>query len=168
MGEFTNYKDQQTLHILRMIHVQVAAFAASQPEAALADFEQYIRLEMKDFEAETEANKRSAEDAVLTKPLTGPLANPNRQAAFRKRQADSPADESVRRTWWAERTAVLQEIKAQGIKEALDWDCRACRAGIGDACRTAGGRVRVPHSLRVTDAELPYHQAYGTRRPQRA
>lgn len=52
MGEFTNYKDQQTLHILRMLHVQVTAFAASQPDATLADFEQYIRLEMEDFEAD--------------------------------------------------------------------------------------------------------------------
>ncbi|MFJ9109680.1 hypothetical protein [Streptomyces sp. NPDC102283] len=76
MGESTNCKGQQTLHILRMIHVQVAAFAASQPDAALADFEQYIRLEMEDFDAETEANKRSAEDAVLTEPLTGPSRIP--------------------------------------------------------------------------------------------
>ncbi|WP_405700410.1 hypothetical protein OG209_21900 [Streptomyces sp. NBC_01383] len=161
MGEFTNYKDQQTLHILRMLHVQVTAFAASQPDATLADFEQYIRLEMEDFEAETEAIKRSAEDAVLTKPLTGPVADPTRQA-------DSPADEPARRAWWAERTAVLEEIKAQDIKEALDWDCRACGARIGDACHTAGGRVRAPHFLRAKDAELPYHQAYGTRRPERS
>ncbi|MDX3373345.1 hypothetical protein PV390_02905 [Streptomyces sp. ME02-6991-2A] len=163
MGDFTNYKDQQVLHLLRMIHVQVTAFAASQPDATLADFEQYIRLEMEDFEAETEASKRSAEDAVLTKPLTGPLADPTRQEAFRKRQADSPADEPARRVWWAERTAVLQEIKVQGIKEAIDWECRACGARIGDACHTAGGRGRSPHSFRTTDAELPYHQAYGTR-----
>ncbi|MFC9406030.1 hypothetical protein ACFRAA_10070 [[Kitasatospora] papulosa] len=166
MGEFTNSKDQQTLHILRMLHVQVTAFAASQPDATLADFEQYIRLEMEDFEAETRAIEKSAEDAVLTKPLTGPLADSTRQAVFRERQADSPTDEPARRAWWAERTATLEEIKAQGIEEALDWDCRACGARIGDACHTAGGRVRAPHFLRATDAELPYHQAYGTRRPE--
>lgn len=159
MGEFTNYTDQRTLHILRMLHVQVTAFAASQPDATLADSEPLIRLEMEDFEAEAEAIEQSAEDAVLTKPLTGPLADPARQAAFRKRQADSPADEPARRTWWAERTAALEEIKAQGIKEALDWDCRACGSRIGDACHTIGGRAQAPHFLRATDAELPYHQA---------
>ncbi|MCX5398549.1 hypothetical protein [Streptomyces sp. NBC_00102] len=163
MGEFTNYKDQQKLHILRLLHVRVTAFAASQPDATLADFEQYVRLEMEDFEAEVEASEQSAKNAVLTKPLTGPLADPTRQTAFRKRQTDSPTDEPTRRARWAERTATLEEIKVQGVKEALDWDCRACGARIGDACHTAGGQVRAPHFLRATDAELPYHQVYGTR-----
>lgn len=163
MREFVNHKDQQILHILRMIHVKVTAFAASRPEATLADFEQFIRSEVKDFEDEAEASEHSAQAAVLTKPLSGPLAAPERQAAFRERQRDAPADGPERKAWWDERTAVLEEIKAQGIKDALDWDCRSCGASVGDTCRTAGGRVRAPHFLRATDAQLPYHRAYGIR-----
>ncbi|MGW5949045.1 zinc finger domain-containing protein [Streptomyces celluloflavus] len=106
---------------------------------------------------------RPVPGSATSGPGPRPPPPPPRQATFRKRQADSPADELNRKAWWAERTAVLEEIKTQGVKEALDWDCRACGAGIGTACHTAGGRVRAPHFLRATDAELPYHQAYGTR-----
>ncbi|WP_442759039.1 zinc finger domain-containing protein [Streptomyces lunaelactis] len=113
------------------------------------------------MEEEIEEGERAAQVAVTTRPLSGPLADSERQEAFRETQASQPYDNGQREAWWKQRTAVLDEIKAQGIKEALDWDCRDCGADVGQPCHTAGGRRRDPHFLRATDAELPYHRAYG-------
>ncbi|WP_455569536.1 zinc finger domain-containing protein [Streptomyces venezuelae] len=56
---------------------------------------------------------------------------------------------------------MLAEIKAQGVAEALDWECRDCDAAVGVACRTAGGRPKKePHFLRAADAKQPYLHAY--------
>ncbi|MEU6709729.1 zinc finger domain-containing protein [Streptomyces wuyuanensis] len=163
MREFTNHKAQQTLGVLRAIHLETLNFSGTHPEATLADFERHLRQRVDALETELEANESAAETAVFTKPLSGPLADPERQRAFKHQESQRPSD-TDREAWWKRRTAVLDEIKQQGLTEALDWECRACGAQVGVACQTAGGRPKKePHFLRATDAELPYLRAYGLR-----
>ncbi|MFF3733428.1 hypothetical protein ACFYXM_24705 [Streptomyces sp. NPDC002476] len=162
MRNFINHKGQQTLHTLRAFHFEILEFSATHPEATLTDFEHHLRRRVEALGAELEANERAAGTAVTTKPLSGPLADPERQRLFRHSQESQPPSGNAERdAWWGQRRAVLDEIKEQGLKEALDWECRNCGASPEVACRTAGGRAREPHFLRATDAELPYLQAYG-------
>lgn len=163
MREFTNHKAQQKLGVLQAIHLETLEFSGAHPEATLADFERHLRQRVEALEAELEANRGAAETAVFTKPLSGPLADPERQRAFKRRESQRPSG-SDREAWWKRRTAMLEEIKRQGLSEALDWECRACGAQVGVACQTGGGRPKKePHFLRATDAELPYLSAYGLR-----
>ncbi|MGX7758891.1 zinc finger domain-containing protein [Streptomyces angustmyceticus] len=165
MREFTNHRAQHTLGILRAFHLETLNFSGTHPEATLADFEHHLRQRVDTLEAELEAGEKEAQAAVVTKPLSGPLADPERQRAFRQLQnSEPPATETEREAWWKQRTEVLDEIKAQGLAEALDWECRNCGAPVRVACRTGGGRPKKqPHFLRATDAEAPYHHAYGLR-----
>ncbi|WP_318202261.1 hypothetical protein [Streptomyces sp. SCL15-4] len=165
MREFTNHKAQHTVDILRAFYLETLNFSETNPEATLTDFEQHLRQRVDALEAEMEAGKKAAQAAVGTKPLSGPLADPERQRAFRQLQdAGPPATEPEREAWWEKRRAVIDEIRAQGLAEALDWVCRDCGAPVGVACRTAGGRpTKKPHFLRATDAEAPYNHAYGLR-----
>ncbi|MER7724767.1 hypothetical protein [Streptomyces sp. NPDC096323] len=165
MREFTNHKAQHTVGILRAFHLETLNFSAMHPEATLADFEHHLRLRVDVLEAELKTDEKAAQVAVVTKPLSGPLADSERQQAFRQLQdSELPATGPEREAWWKQRTAVLDEIKAQGVKEALGWECRHCCAPVGVACRTGGGRPKKqPHFLRATDAEAPYNHAYGLR-----
>ncbi|KOV19184.1 hypothetical protein [Streptomyces sp. XY152] len=165
MRKFTNYKAQQRLGVLHAIYLETLNFSGTHPGATLADFERYLRQRVDAMEAELEAGEEAAEAAVVTKPLSGPLADPERQRAFRQLQeSGAPTSGPERETWWNQRRAVLDEIKARGVAEALDWECRDCGAPVGVACRTRGGRPKKePHFLRATDAEAPYNHAYGLR-----
>lgn len=165
MREFTNHRAQHTLGILRAFHLETLNFSGMHPEATLADFEHHLRQRVDVLEAELETGEKDAQAAVVTKPLSGPLADPERQQAFRQLQhAGAPATEPEREVWWKQRRAVLDEIRTQGLAEALDWECRDCGAPVGVACRTGGGRPKKqPHFLRATDAEAPYSHAYGLR-----
>ncbi|MFE1174366.1 hypothetical protein [Streptomyces sp. NPDC058773] len=165
MREFTNHRAQHTLGILRAFHLETLNFSGTHPEATLADFEHHLRQRVDALESELEAGEKEAQAAVVTKPLSGPLADPERQRAFRQLQnSEPPATGPEREAWWKQRRAVLDEIKAQGLAEALDWECPNCGAPVGVACRTGGGRPKKqPHFLRATDAEAPYHHAYGLR-----
>lgn len=165
MREFTNYNAQQRLGVLHTIYLETLNFSGTHPGATLADFERYLRQRVDAMEAELEAGEEAAEAAVVTKPLSGPLADPERQRAFRQLQElGAPTSGPESEAWWNQRRAVLDEIKAQGVAEALDWECRDCGAPVGVACRTRGGRLRKePHFLRATDAEAPYNRAYGLR-----
>ncbi|MDK0520559.1 hypothetical protein [Streptomyces sp. ML-6] len=159
MGEFTNHKAQRTLGFLRAFHLETLSFSGTHPEATLADFERHLGQRVNDLEE----NESSAEAAVFIKPLSGPLADPERRRSFKLQKSLHPprADGEA---WRKQRTAVLDEIKEQGLAEALDWECRDCGAPVGVACQTAGGRPKKePHFLRATDAELPYLRAYGLR-----
>ncbi|MEV7426835.1 hypothetical protein OG627_15820 [Streptomyces sp. NBC_01429] len=165
MRKFTNHKAQHTLGILRAFHLETLKFSAMHPDATLADFEHHLRLQVDVLEAELETDEKAAQVAVVTKPLSGPLADSERQQAFRQLQdSELPATGPEREAWRKQRMAVLDEIKAQGVKEALGWECRHCGAPVGVACRTGGGRPKKqPHFLRATDAEAPYNHAYGLR-----
>ncbi|WP_327235349.1 hypothetical protein OG349_16665 [Streptomyces sp. NBC_01317] len=163
MSEFTNHKAQQTLSVLRAIHLETLNLSWTHPEATLADFEHHLRQRVDSLETELEAKESAAETAIFTKPLSGPLADPERQRAFKHQESQRPSA-TDREAWWKRRREVLDEIKQQGLLEALDWECRDCGAQIGVACQTAGGRTKMePHFLRATDAELPYRNAYGLR-----
>ncbi|MFF2406354.1 hypothetical protein [Streptomyces sp. NPDC058092] len=165
MREFTNHRAQQTLGILRAFHLETLNFSGTHPEATLADFEHHLSQRVDALEAELEAGENAAQAAVVTKPLSGPLADPERQRTFRQLQESQPPAAGLERdAWWKQRRAVLDEIKAQGLTEALNWECRDCGAPVGIACRTGGGRPKKqPHSLRAADAEAPYNHAYGLR-----
>ncbi|MFB8024648.1 MULTISPECIES: hypothetical protein [unclassified Streptomyces] len=165
MREFTNHRAQQTLSILRAFHLETLNFSGMHPEATLADFEHHLRMRVDVLEAEVKTGEKAAQAAVVTKPLSGPLADPERQRAFRQLQdSDLPTTGPEREAWWKQRRAVLDEIKAQGLTEALGWECRDCGAPVDVACRTGGGRTKKqPHSLRAADAEAPYNHAYGLR-----
>jgi hypothetical protein len=163
MREFTNHKAQLTLGMLHALHLETLNFSGTHPEATLTDFERHLRDRVDALEAELEANESAAEAAVFTKPLSGALADPERQRAFKHQESQRPSA-AEREAWWQRRTAVLDEIKAQGLTEAVDWECRACGAPVGVACQAAGGRLKKePHFLRATDAEQPYLRAYGLR-----
>ncbi|GAA2320983.1 hypothetical protein Scani_01820 [Streptomyces caniferus] len=163
MREFTNHKAQLTLGVLRAFHLETLNFSGRHPEATLTDFERHLRHRVDALEADLEAKESAAEAAVFTKPLSGPLADPERQRAFKHQESQHPSG-TEREAWWQRRAAVLDEIKKQGLAEAQEWECRACGAQVGVACHTAGGRPRKEaHFLRATDAELPYLRAYGLR-----
>ncbi len=115
MREFTNHRAQQTLSILRAFHLETLNFSGMHPEATLADFEHHLRKRVDVLEAELETGEKAAQAAVVTKPLSGPLADPKRQRAFRQLQdSELPATGPEREAWRKQRTAVLDEIKAQG------------------------------------------------------
>jgi hypothetical protein len=161
MNEFTNHKARQRLGVLQVLHLETLDFSGMNPEATLTDFEHHLRRRVEALDAELEANGQAARTAVTTKPLSGPLADPERLRAFLEDQGSEPPRGSANNdVWWNRRRDVLAEIKAQGLQDALDWECRSCGSAAGIACHTAGGRAREPHFLRATDAELPYRQAY--------
>ncbi|MEV7243152.1 hypothetical protein AB0N92_18165 [Streptomyces sp. NPDC093248] len=163
-GKFTHHAKNAVLARKRAFHEEVLEFFASHPVASLADFEKALREQVEALLIQKIADQQAASQAVVTKPLVGLLADPDRQEEFRRREATGPpTGEAERRAWWQRRAALLEEIKEQASKEALDWECRACGAEAGQHCRTSGGREREPHFLRVTDAELPYIRAYGIR-----
>ncbi|MFF6790789.1 MULTISPECIES: hypothetical protein [Streptomyces] len=165
MREFTNHKARSQLNTLYRFYLETQDFSETHPGATLDDFERHLLQQIADLKAELEAGEEAAETAVVTKPLSGPLADPERQHAFRLLQeSEPPAVGPEREAWWDQRRAVMAEIKQQGLTEAQDWECRACGAPVGVACRTAGGRpTKGPHFLRATDAEAPYNHAYGLR-----
>ncbi|MEU4100250.1 hypothetical protein AB0F16_06470 [Streptomyces tanashiensis] len=165
MREFTNHKARHMLNVLRRFHLETLDFSETHPGATLDDFERHLRQRVDDLEAELEAGESAAQTAVVTKPLSGPLADPERQRTFRRLQdSELSASGPDRQAWRQERGAVLAEIKERGLAEALDWECRDCDAPVGVACRTSGGRPKKqPHFLRATDAEAPYNHAYGLR-----
>ncbi|MFG2533587.1 hypothetical protein [Streptomyces sp. NPDC048516] len=165
MREFTNHKAHYMLNVLRRFHLETLDFSGTHPGATLDDFERHLRQRVDDLEAELGAGERAAQTAVVTKPLSGPLADPKRQRAFRRLQDSELSGTGPDRQAWSQaRQAVLAEIKERGLAEALDWECRACDAPVGVACRTSGGRPKKqPHFLRSTDAEAPYKHAYGLR-----
>ncbi|MGW8993051.1 zinc finger domain-containing protein [Streptomyces zhihengii] len=165
MREFTNHRARSTLNALCRFYLETQDFSEAHPGATLDDFERHLRQQIDDLKAELETGEAAAETAVVTKTLSGPLADPERQHAFRLQQeSESPATGPEREAWWKQRRAVMAEIKQQGLTEALDWECRDCGAPIGVACRTAGGRPKKePHFLRATDAQTPYKHAYGLR-----
>ncbi|MGW1055942.1 zinc finger domain-containing protein [Streptomyces sp. NPDC002521] len=161
-GEFTHHAKNAVLGRKRAFHGEVLDFLASHPDASLADFEQVLRKQVEALQIQMDADRQATVRAVVTKPLAGPLADPDRQDEFGCWQVTgSPSGEEERRAWWQRRAALLEEIKEQACKDALDWECRACGALVGQQCRTAGGQERESHFLRVTDAELPYLKAYG-------
>ncbi|MFF8479150.1 hypothetical protein [Streptomyces sp. NPDC015414] len=163
-GKFTHHAKNAVLARKRAFREEVLEFLASHPAASLADFEKVLREQVEALLIQKIDDRQAAVQAVVTKPLVGPLADPDRQEEFRREEdAGSPTGEAARRAWWQRRAALLEEIKEQASKEAIDWECRACGAVVGQRCRTSGGREREPHFLRVTDAELPYLRAYGIR-----
>lgn len=165
MREFTNHRARSQLNALCRFYLETQVFSETHPGATLDDFERHLLQQIDGLKAELEAGEAAAETAVVTKTLSGPLADPERQRSFRLRQeSQPPATGHEREAWWNQRRAVMAEIEQQGLAEALDWECRDCGASIGVACRTAGGRPKKePHFLRATDARAPYNHAYGLR-----
>ncbi|MEU3049336.1 hypothetical protein ABZ705_22965, partial [Streptomyces sp. NPDC006984] len=67
-------------------HQPVDPGSGTHPGATLNNFERHLRQRVDDLEAEMEAGERTAQTAVVNKPLSGPLADPKRQRAFRRLQ----------------------------------------------------------------------------------
>ncbi|WP_327284518.1 hypothetical protein [Streptomyces sp. NBC_01205] len=152
MNEFTNHKARQRLGILQVLHLETLEFSGMHPEATLADFEHHLRGRVEDLDAELEANEQATKAAVTAKSLSGPLVDTERQRVFCEDQGSGPPCGAAEKdAWWNRKRDVLAEIKAQGLREALDWECRSCGAAAGVACHTAGGRMRFPRDAGMSD-----------------